>query len=181
MPNELYFVDKLPVKKPLSVDDIVEINPQDPWITKSEGNLCVLFASNYLDMINYLDCDQSELSSLIEDINGFRAYFIDGLQKDSRGGMEFHRVRKEILFVMQGSVHLECEDVYRNKKEFALESKKGIFIPPFILHSYDILKDDTNLLVFANTLYNSNVPQTQDTYSKEVFKTLQERLRKQRL
>lgn len=173
MNQELEFAYKKPSNKPACVHDILEIASKGPWKTKSDAELIVLFALPYDDLLGYIKYDESELRQIPEDIRGLRSYSVRGLKNGSMGGMEFHRIRKELLFGLEGLIDVECEDVYRNKRNFRLDSQKGIYIPPFILHTYETI-EDAGLLVIANTLFNPDDSRTHDTYPQEVFRKLQE-------
>lgn len=179
------FFDKLgmrkPDKNPATVDDVLELPVQGPWVTKSKGQLDKLFEIGF-DLLfhgGYFDYDATELSYLSKDIRGLRSYTVHKLKQKQEngepviGGMEYHRIRKELFFVLEGGATIELEDVYGKIKKVALNPRNGLFIPPFILHTYWINADNTRLLVIANTLFDANDDRTKDTYSTVVFKELQ--------
>lgn len=74
---------------------------------------------------------------------------------------------------MEGAATIELEDVYGKVKKFPLTPRNGLYIPPFILHTYWIDADNTRLLVVANTTFDANDERTKDTYPAAVFKELQ--------
>ena len=88
------------------------------------------------------------------------------------GNQEFHRVRKEMIFVLDGLIDFEFEDVYGRTAGMRLDPGKGLYLPNLIMHSYDV-KNYSQLVVLANTLFEPDDPSTYDTYSSEAFKKLQ--------
>lgn len=117
--------------------------------------------------------NREELNKIPEDIRGLRSYSVRGLPKDKIGGTEFHRIREELVFGLEGRVLWKCEDIYGGRREFELSSQKGVWVPPFVLHTYHTLEENSGLLVLANTLFNPDDPRTHDTYSREEFRKLQ--------
>ncbi len=162
---------------PPSVDDIQVMPAAGPWPTKSGGELMVTMKMPLQDVQEkYLAYDQAELDPLPQDIRGLRIYTVRKLPQERIGGMEWHRVREEMIFVLEGSVLWECEDLYGNKRSYTLDGGAGIWMPPFILHTYTVLAEGSGLLVMANTLFIPDDPATHDTYSLEAFKELQNRI-----
>ena len=165
-------------EKPLynisTVNDIISLPSQGPWATKSNGELSVLFGLNYAELSEkFFHYEESELANIPQDIRGLRSYRVDGLRNKSIGANEWHRLRNELVFIIKGSVKWTCEDVLGNKLDFILESTTGIWVTPFILHTYEALQDDTQIQVIANTLFFPDDPATHDTYSAKDFKKLQ--------
>ncbi|MBI4058815.1 hypothetical protein HY404_01090 [Candidatus Microgenomates bacterium] len=151
-----------------------------PFITKSEVRLSVLFAYNFAeisalikDLFNY---EESEVERIGYDIRGFRSYEVAGLILGTIGALEFHRIRKEIITFNNGRARLILEDLKGDKRDFILERGDGIWMPQFIFHTYETLEDDTRLTVIANTLLDPSNPATADTYSREVFESIKEKL-----
>ncbi len=170
--EELQFAHKKPSCNPLTVESVIEIETKGPWKTKSDAELRVLFAMPHANLLEFLRYDENELGQLPENIKGLRSYSVRGIRKGNKGGIEFHRIRKELLFGLEGVFNIECEDVYGNKKDFELDSQRGIYIPSFVLHTYKTIEDG-GLLVIANTLFNPDDPRTHDSYSQETFRWLQ--------
>ena len=174
MIENLFALEK-PKVEPKTVDSIKEIKFAGPWTTKSDAQLIVLFKFGVDQVRDQLDYDESELKYIPEDfdIRGLRGYTIRNLKKGKIGGTEFHRIRKEMVLGLDGLIEWECEDVYKNKRKFILNNKTGVYMPPFILHTYKTTEDG-GLFVLANTLFNPEDPRTHDTYTTEVFRKLQE-------
>ncbi len=174
-----------PHKNPATVDNVVELLVQGPWTTKSNGQLDKLFELGFEHLFHggYLDYDATELSYLPKNIRGLRSYTVHKLNitqengKPNIGGDEYHRIRKELLFVLEGAAMIELEDVYGKKREVQITPRKGLYIQPFILHTYRITADNTRLLVIANTLFDANDDRTKDTYPAAVFRELQKHYR----
>ncbi len=157
-----------------TVDQIQVIEARGPWTTKSGGQLNVVMAMDFGKVQDqYLHYEDNELARVPEDIRGLRIYTVRDLPKGSIGGTEWHRIREEMVFGLEGSVHWECEDVFGEKREFTLSAVLGVWMPPFILHTYQAREEGSGLLVFANTLFIPNNPRTHDTYSTEAFRELQ--------
>ena len=108
--EELKFACEKPLSNTDSIEYVSEIEARGPWKTKSDAELKVLFAMPYEKLLEFLKYDENELRQLPENIRGLRSYSVKGLRKGSLGGMEFHRIRKELLFGLEGVVDVECED-----------------------------------------------------------------------
>lgn len=156
-----------------SIDDVIKIEGQGPWQTKSGGQLNMLFQLK-LDFIlnHYLSYDESEAHKLPRDIRGLRAYSVRGIVKNHIGAGEWHKLRTELVFILNGAASWRCEDSSGKKKVIYLKQGVGVLTPPYILHTYKALEDEVWLLVIASTLFNADDKQTQDTYSKETFMQL---------
>lgn len=170
-----------PKTNPPSVDQVFSIEAswsRQTFQTKSGGRLSVLFQiPEACFPQDYKEYEKYELGKIPVEIRGLRAYRVDGLKENSIGANEFHRVRKEILFAVDGAFEIECEDVYGNRKEFFLEGSKGLFIPPFIFHTYKTKKEGS-LLVVANTLFFPGEEKSKDSYGIEIFRGMQQRIKK---
>lgn len=157
---------------PCKVSHVEELKVQGPWRTKSEANLRKLIELDYEKLQDFLSYEQSELDVLPVDIRGLRSYTVFEVKQGSLGAMEFHRCRKELLFVLRGKFEVECEDVYGDKKIFFLDSNNGVFIKPFIFHAYKCVEDG-DLIVICNTQFDTSNTLAQDHYNREVFEKLQ--------
>ena len=167
------------MNKFVNVSAVKEMEALGPWESKSGGKLMVNLAFSLRTLKNrYFDYKKSELDRIPEDIRGLRIYTVRELPKNKIGGTEFHRIREEIVFGLEGTVEWECEDVYGNKKNFVLTPDNGVWMPPFILHTYEAIEEDSGLLVMANTLFNPDDPKTHDTYSSDKFRELQKKYAK---
>jgi len=162
------------MKIPL-IKDIQEIKAKGPWKTKSDGDLMVAFAlSDKIDLPKFFKYNHQEMKN-IPDIRGLRCYTVRNLSKDQIGGGEFHRLRQEIVFALEGSVQWECEDIMGNKKIITITTQNGFWLPPFILHSYVVLEEGSGMGAIANTIFDPKYPQTHDTFPLEEFRQLQEK------
>lgn len=162
-----------PPTNPAHIDDVRVINGAGPWNTKSGGELNVLFQIPFEDLLKrnlrYVD---EELIKLPLDIRGLRAYTVSNIPKGTIGANEWHRVRRELVFCLEGSFVWTCEDLFGKKKEFTISGNVGVENPPFILHTYKAQTENSKLLVIANTLFNPSDPTTHDTFSAESFSEL---------
>jgi quercetin dioxygenase-like cupin family protein len=157
-----------------TVDEIRIIQGHGPWKTKSGGELNVVLAIPFGELQQqYLHYEDAELARVPGDIRGIRVYTVTGVPKGKIGGTEWHRIREEMVFALQGSFRWECEDLLGNKRTFTLRPGTGIWMPPFVLHTYKAEEDESGLLVVANTLFVPDNPRTHDTYSAEAFRELQ--------
>src|SRR4030042_1062687 len=148
------FASQKPSYAPPTIDQVNVIGTKRGWKTKSDGDLSVLFALTSHEISDFLKYENEELKKLIpEDIRGLRAYYINGLKMGSVGGGEFHRLRKEMLFALEGIFDFECEDVYGQRRGLRVDREKGLYIPNLILHTYETVIPG-NLLVVANTLFD---------------------------
>lgn len=166
------------ITRRVTVDDVQLIPNRGPWTTKSDGELMVPLAMAY-DVVRsrYLRYSDKELARIPSkfDIRGLRIYTVRHLAEGKIGGGEWHRIREEMVFTLEGSIRWTCEDLVGGKKELVLNGDEGIWIPPFILHSYQVLEPNSGSLVVANTLFDPEDTATQDTYSYESFRELAER------
>lgn len=192
MTDEPEFAHLKPQKAPPKVSDIQIISGNwngGLFQTKSGGTLQVNFGIplHFLPK-DYFSHDETETALIERDIAGLRSYSVNNLVEEIKGGKnggaEFHRIRKEIVLASAGEIVWDCEDAYGNKRTISIEhfasSKEhtGIFIPPFILHTYQVRKVDVKtetagLVVIANTLFDYADELTHDTYSVDSFKKLQ--------
>lgn len=176
MMNTPKFASQQPVTE-YTTSEVRYFQAKGPWKTKSDANLQVLFKLPRQELsTRFFHYDPSELRHMPKgfDIRGLRAYTVRGIKKGKVGGTEFHRIRHEILLGLEGRVRVECEDVFKRKREFEVNERSGLYIPPFILHTYEAM-DDSGLFVLANTLFNPEDSRTHDTYSNETFHELQAR------
>jgi len=160
-----------------SVEDIEILEFRGPWQSKSGGELNVLFAIPY-DILQskYFNYDSEELKDIPEDVRGLRSYAVSKIPKGSIGANEWHKIRHEMVFATRGSFRWTCEDLQGNKKEFVLNSGQGAWTPPYLLHTYEALEDDSTIMVIANTLFNPDEPATHDSFSAEDFRDLQDQV-----
>jgi len=152
-----------------------------PWKTKSDAQLELLFAIP-LDVVDYLtsivgffnyNSDETALI-LPHDIRGFRCYSVSNIKAGKTGGSEFHRIRSEVIACIDGLVEMSCDDVYGAHRSCLLEPGRGLYVPPFIKHTYCAVQDRSRLVVLANTLFDPANKMTHDTYSAEDFNHLVE-------
>ena len=141
--------------------------------SKSGGTLEVAFAMPEDLAREFFSADPKELAISTKMRLGFREYVVRSLPKGSIGGTEFHRIRQEIVFGLEGKTRWICEDLFGNRREFMLEAHTGLWQPPFLLHTYEVLEDNSGIAVIANTLFDPNDQKTFDTYSRELFLDLQ--------
>lgn len=163
-----------PVFEIATVDKVRTIESRGPWDTKSGGKLNVLFGlGNDVIQADFFSYQPLELSKIPADVRGLRSYRVSDLVKGSIGAKEWHRLRNELVFVLEGAVKWTCEDVYGGKQEFIIDGQSGVWTPPFILHTYEAIADNTQILVIANTLFLPDDPRTHDTYTTDEFRELQ--------
>ncbi|MBI2024803.1 MAG: WxcM-like domain-containing protein [Candidatus Harrisonbacteria bacterium] len=149
------------------------IRARGPWKTKSSGKLNVLFAMPLAEVRDrFLHYRDTEISKIPNDICGLRAYTVNDLSKGKIGGTEWHRIREEIVFTINGLVQWTCVDLFGARRDFIVSVGNGIWIPPFILHTYEVLEKNSRLLVIANTLFDPDDHRTHDTYSPKKFREL---------
>ena len=156
-----------------AINEVKILSSRGPWTTKSEAELMVRFALPFSEVDDFFQYDQTELNKIPEDIRGLRVYTIRGLQTGTTGGKEFHRIRKELVFGIEGRIEWICEDVLGRKEVLELTPQNGVYVPPFVLHTYRTIEDNSSLLVIANTLFNPDKDYTHDTYSQEIFDEIQ--------
>lgn len=157
-----------------TINNVILFKANGPWDTKSGGKLNVILAIPLCVVQNQYFCyEDAELHLVPGDIRGLRIYTVRDLPDKGIGGQEWHRIREEMVFVLGGSVKWTFEDLFGNQRTFILNPEVGLWMPPFILHSYEALEMGSELLVIANTLFDANDPRTHDTFPKEDFRKLQ--------
>lgn len=163
----------LPLRVP-HLNEVQVIDARGPWNTKSGGKLMVLLAMPQYELFEkYFSYDEKELNRVPVDIRGLRFYSVRDLPQDRIGGTEFHRIRQEIVFGLEGKTSWKLEDLSGQIKELILDPQKGIYLPPFILHTYISLTPGSGLLIIANTLFNPEDSRTHDTYPDTLFREMQ--------
>jgi len=164
-----------------SIGAIQELKPAGPWITKSNAELSVSISLDNNDLgYFFLNFSSKYKYQRDPDIRGLRIYRVSGIPVGTIGGTEFHRQRQEMVWCVRGKVEWVCEDIYGATKEYVLENGSGVWMPPFILHTYSALLPDSELLVLCNTTFDAQDPRTHDTWGTEVFSGLQKRVRRSR-
>lgn len=160
-----------------AVGDIRHFKSEKTWQTKSGGELRVRFAIPHAAVQEeFLGYNDAELAKVPGNIRGMRGYNVTGLPKGQVGGTEYHRIREEMVFGIGGRVRWECEDLLGNKREFILDPDSGVWMPPFILHTYETLEDGSGLFILANTLFFlEDGTEVSDTYPREDFLELQKK------
>jgi len=157
-----------------TVDDIQIFETRGPWNTKSGGRLDVLFAIPLATaQEKYFHYEKIEMDCVPGDIRGLRVYTVRDLPSGRIGGTEWHRIREEMVFALEGSVFWMCEDLFGGQRNFVLGAGVGIWMPPFIRHTYEVREEKSGLFIIANTLFVPEDPRTHDTYSEETFRELQ--------
>lgn len=157
-----------------TISDIKLFSIRGPWKSKSGGNLSVAFTLTDIELTSrYFRYGAAEVAKIPEEIRGLRIYTVRDIPQDAIGGTEFHRIREEIVFGLEGNLEWICEDLNGEVKTFNIDINHGVWMPPFILHTYKSLEKDSGILVVANTLFNPQNPDTHDTYPKESFQRLQ--------
>ena len=177
--NDQDFAWKKPYDNVPTLREARKLTTKGPWETKSGGELNVLLSFPINLIYAFLQYDKRELKNMPEgwDIRGFRKYSVRALPKGRVGGGEFHRIRREIIIGLEGEVNFELEDINGNVRNHIIDITSGTYIPPFILHSYEVLKENSGLLITCNTLFDPDNPRTHDTYSRETFRKLQDQFK----
>jgi len=157
-----------------TVNNVHVLTTKGSWPTKSNGQLNVLFGLDIATITNqYFKYDKLELDKITTDVRGLRLYSVSGLQNKSVGANEWHKLRNELVFAIHGSAKWTCEDVFGKKVEHIINQSSGLWVPPCILHTYEALQNDTELLVVASTLFIPDDSTTHDTYSADSFVDMQ--------
>lgn len=164
-------MDRTSIHAP-TVDDIQRLDSRGPWRTKSGGDLMQILQLPLPTVASrYLRYDLREVGRLSTDIRGLRIYTVQHLPVGEVGGNEWHRVREEVVMTTGGSVRWSCLDVYGGRRNFTVPAGEGLWLPPLILHLYQVNVEASSLLIVANTLFHDD-PATHDTYPLESFSRL---------
>jgi hypothetical protein len=132
----------------------------------------------HAELSRLLEYDAWELEQIGIDIRGIRVFYIRGARAGGMAGNQFHRIRTEIAFLVDGSARWEFEDLYGGTSELHAARECALLIPPFVLHRVTFDADGATLATLANTLYVRDDPRTHDTYSLEAFRSMQELMRR---
>ena len=161
-----------------TVDQLIKTVCDGPWQTKSGSSLLVALRLPFTDMLEYMSADKTELDALPQDIRGFRICTNRNMPKGGIGGNEFHRIRKELFVILEGTLKITSEDLRGNTREEILQSGETFSMLPYIMHSVEALEEGTGFLETASTLFNVADPRTHDTYPREEFERLKLSLKK---
>jgi hypothetical protein len=162
---------------PPRVADVRELRGNGPWPSKSGGDLRVPISLPHAELRRLLDYDLDEMAQLGRDIRGLRVFYIDGARIGGVAGNQFHRIRTEIAFLVAGSARWEFEDLHGGTRSFNADRDCAVLIPPFVLHRAIFGAEGGTLATLTNTIFERDDPQTHDTYSIEIFRSLQTRMR----
>ena len=168
-------METLPSNPP-TVADVRELRASGPWPSKSGGDLSVPVMLSHAETTRFFDYDPVELERIGVDIRGVRVFFVAGAPASGVAGNQFHRLRTEIEFVVEGSVRWELEDLYGATRDVVATRDRVLYIPPFILHRATFTAGSA-LATLTNTVYVRDDPRTHDTYPAEMFRALQELVR----
>lgn len=169
-------MDALPGNPP-TVADVREFRTSGPWPSKSGGPLNVPITLSHAEAMGFFDYDPAELERIGADIRGLRVFFVSDAPVGGVAGRQFHRVRREIEFVIKGSVRWELEDLYGATRDIMASPERVVYIPPFILHTLTFVEAGSAVGTLANTVYVRDDARTHDTYSVDVFRGMQDRMR----
>lgn len=96
------------------------------------------------------------------------------IKKSKIGAHEWHKIRCEIVSVIKGKVLWKLQDTQGGKIEHILDqTNNSLLIPPYLMHTYEALEDDSEILVVANTIFIVNDKTTHDTYPESGFPIFQ--------
>src|SRR5262245_18807032 len=165
-------------ESPPTVADVRELRTSGPWPSKSGGPLNVPISLSHAEAIGFLDYDPAELARVGVDIRGLRVFYLSDAPVGGVAGRQFHRVRREIEFVIRGRVRWQFEDLYGATREIVASPERVVYIPPFILHSLTFEEAGSAVGTLANTVYVRDDARTHDTYPAEVFRELQDGMRR---
>ena len=155
---------------PQTLANVKTIEILGPWDTKSGGELNVLFSFSNKDLHSFLSYNSKELAVTNADIKGLRMYKVSHLTQFSIGAREWHKIRSEVVTVTKGRVLWKLMDTLGNRAEYTLTPTNfSLFIPPYIMHTYEALEDESEVSVIANTLFVVDDTTTHDTYSESEF------------
>lgn len=171
------FGSEKPLTPPGRVDDLKVLTADGLLPTKSHADLSVLFSLTMPEYEFLFRYDILERARIPVDMRRLKIYTVRGVPEGNVGGREFHRIRAEIIFGLEGRFDFECEDVYGGKRQFTVDPAHGMTILPFMLHTYVAKELDSGLVVLCNTLYDGHNPLTRDTFSREMFRKLQEKFK----
>ncbi len=200
------FASEKPLNNPSRVGDALLYSGDGPYTTRTGAHLYVAWVlpnggtpsedrhnsaiPQGMMLEDFLKIDRDEESQLKEnvrqsnpdydlDFSADRLYFQPDMPSSGGpAGNEFHRVRREILLPLSGRLEVDLEDVYGGKKSVELLPGNGLVVPPFIMHTLNIL-EPSSMACRANTLFmvrhGGEVIAIPDTYSRKTFEELQKR------
>lgn len=153
-----------------TVNSVIVFKPTKTWPTKSGGSLSVLYTLP-IEILNrtLLSSHYDNSKAPSPDIRGLRSYKIDGLRKGAIGANEWHKIRYELIQIVKGSISLYLIDLCGESKQIVIPENGSVLVPPYILHKYTVLENDTIIIVTASTTFDPDDPSTHDTYNLESF------------
>lgn len=160
------------------LEQVQSIAGEGPYSTKAKATLWKLLElTPEVCAEDFLQWQHPANAASEPNIRGFRLYTVLEQAADSIGGTEFHRQRQEMVYGVAGEFEWVCEDLRGNRSTHTIKPGTGVWMPPFILHTFTARVSGSGLLVACNTRYNASDPSTFDTFSAEVFASLQQQLR----
>lgn len=152
-----------------TIDEVRILRIDGSWKTKSGGHLEVMLALPQEEVIAFLDYNNPAFDKVPHNLRGLRVYTVKDIPEGAIGANEWHKIRTEVITVIDGRATLRCVDMIGQEREFYLDGNQSIVIPPTLMHTYHATENRTRLQVITNTLFDPNDPSTQDTFSMEEF------------
>jgi mannose-6-phosphate isomerase-like protein (cupin superfamily) len=164
-------------QRQFTVADVLVVDGSRYWTTKSKAQLFVhLRIPHDVNVATFQAYDADELASIAnaggQDIRGIRTYAVNEIQPGQVGGTEFHRIREEIITCTAGRLRWTVNDLAGGERVFDLKPGQSVWMPPFIMHTYEALDVNTCLSVLCNTLFHPEDKRTHDTYGHDDWKRL---------
>jgi hypothetical protein len=148
-----------------NVECVKHVHVDGPWKSKSGGILSSLLTLDLSSLLFFLN----GRGNFEKKDRGLHIYRVNYIPNNGKGGKEFHKEREEIVFCSQGVIAWDFEDLFGKKRHIGgISETEGLWIPPYILHTYKALEDHSELIVVSNTIFGSG----EDVYDKEEFEKM---------
>lgn len=159
--------------QPHTVEEIEHFRSTEPLVGANGVRLQPYFTLNQLEVERFLSYDQTPVLNIGRapdyHLPGEQVYTTSGIKAREIGGMHAHCMRQQITVCTRGSVLWAVEDAYRQRTSFVLNEGDGVWLPSDILHSYQGIAPESDILTLANTIYRPENPDSHDECDIEAF------------
>lgn len=156
------------------IGDIKELAPPKTKTSSLEAMAMIINVrySHEIGFFQYQLCESNKLPKSIQ-----REWHKEALIKKNKGtNCTYHRIGKEMAFVLEGSILAWCEDLSGEQRTYHLDGSSGLYIPPFVAHHYHA-KEKSRLLLISDIAFELEGV-SYDTYPSKAYKNLQKRMGK---
>ena len=173
LPTHEELAARQPRHAPPLVKDVVELRADKSIRARYQGELPPVFAFDQAVCETFFRREEHELALLPKPIAGFSQYFVALSTTEEVYGPAWHRVEQKLVIVTHGQLICRCEDLHGEREIFELDFDEGLWIPSFILCTFEVPEADAVFQVTTNTNISNLDPTRLDRYDAASFHLLQ--------